>query len=206
MIRSRRIKIFIAIPAILAAVCKQAAGQPTINIEKYAQLETGKNVYVMPMVSFENRKGWYGELRYNYEEAETVSLHLGKSFSKEGDIIYTFTPLAGIVAGKLNGLVAGINADISWRKFFAVAASQYAISYKTSTENFFYNWSEAGYNISDHVYAGLSLQYTAQAGYQSLEPGILVGANFKNLSFPCYVFNPFRSGTYVVMGITFSIQ
>ncbi|HYF32086.1 MAG TPA: hypothetical protein VD993_13275 [Chitinophagaceae bacterium] len=191
---------------VYVALCNCSFAQSSISVEKYTTLETGKNLSVMPLVSFESKRGWHAQARYNYEELQTASLHVGRSFSKTGDVSWQFTPLAGIVAGKLNGFSIGLNVDMECNGFFGSSASQYVMSYRNSLQNFFYNWSEAGYNISDHVYTGLSLQYTLQPGYQNIEPGILAGVNVKNISFPCYVFNLFRSGTYVVMGISFSLQ
>lgn len=188
------------------AGCAHACAQSILNVEKYTSLESGKQLSVMPIVSFETRNKWQAQARYNYEEAQTASLHMGRTFSTQGNVIFHFTPLLGIVAGKLNGLSAGLNTEAECGNFFGSASFQYVRSHRYKEQNFFYNWSEAGYNISDRVYAGLSLQYTGQQGDDYVEPGILAGLNFKNVSFPCYVFNLLRPDTYVVMGISFSIQ
>jgi hypothetical protein len=83
------------------------------------------------------------------------------------------------------------------------AQSQYSIATKKTATDFFFNWSELGYNISERVFGGLAMQYTRQDNENFVEPGFVVGMNFKNVSFPVYVFSPFRSGCYFVVGLNY---
>jgi hypothetical protein len=47
------------------------------------------------------------------------------------------------------------------------------------------------------------MQYTRQIDNNSFEPGFVAGLEIKNFSFPVYVFSPFRSGCYFVVGISY---
>ena len=63
---------------------------------------------VLPSLStkafYENRENWYTEVRYNYEEENTIACSIGRTFFKEDSLSYSFTPVAGLVAGRQQGL------------------------------------------------------------------------------------------------------
>lgn len=161
---------------------------------------------VVPIVHVENGKGWCAEARYNYEEVKTFSFYLGKSWSREGRISWTATPMAGIVAANYKGGSAALNLDLSGRKFFLSAQSQFTMAMDAENTNFFYNWSELAYAVSDHFFSGLTLQYTRQQGSNNMEPGLLAGVSFGDISLPVYIFHPFRAGRYVVLGLEYEFD
>jgi hypothetical protein len=77
---------------------------------------------------------------------------------------------------------------------------------KKRLTNFFFSWSEAGYNISRNFFAGLAIQYTGQQEMKNAEPGFVAGINFRNISIPVYMFNPFRPGRYFVWGLNYEYR
>lgn len=169
---------------------------------------------IVPVGYVQSVNNWYAELRYNYEDAKTLSLYGGKNFSGGNNLEYSITPMAGFSTGRFTGVSLAINADAEWNKFFLSSQTQYSIavkkydsaSVKKNAENFFFSWTELGYNISAHFFAGLSMQYTRQTGENDFEPGFLAGLNFKNLSFPFYVFSPFRADRYFVFGVNYEFS
>ena len=122
--------------------------------------------------------------------------------------------MAGYSTGRFTGLSLAINTDAEWKKIFLSSQTQYSLSIKKNdsliikknADNFFFSWSELGYNFSDHFFAGLAMQYTCQAGENDFKPGFLAGLSFKNLSFPCYVFSPFHPGRYFVLGVNYEFN
>lgn len=149
---------------------------------------------------------WYGEIRYNYEDAKTFSLYAGKTFSGGKVAKYSITPMAGYSTGLFTGFSLGVNTDAEWRDFYFSAQSQYSFSSKTKADNFLFSWSELGYSISDHFFTGLSLQYTLTVCQAAVEPGIVTGVRFKNFEIPFYVFKPFRFERYFVLGLSYEFN
>jgi hypothetical protein len=157
----------------------------------------------VPMIHFETKNNWYAEMRYNYEEVQTISFYGGKTFSGGKAITYSITPLAGFATGRFTGISVAVNTEMDWKNFYVSSQSQYSQALKKDSRDFFFSWSEMGYNISRNVFTGLSMQYTRQLGKAEAEPGCMAGINFKNISVPFYVFNPFNSSCYFVLGLNY---
>jgi len=204
---------------ILAIVCTIAihfttAAQWKAGIEQYFYTHTTLSEAFVPMVHLQSPDNFYAELRYNYEEAKTISFFAGKAFPGGNAFEYKITPMAGYSTGRFTGLSLAINTDAEWKNIFFSSQTQYSMSVrkkdtlalKNNTDNFFYSWSEMGYNLTDHFFAGLSMQYTRQTGESDFEPGFLAGLSFKDLSFPFYVFSPFRSDRYFIIGVNYEFS
>jgi hypothetical protein len=206
-------KIFSIIICVIMAQHNTAA-QWKAGIGQYSYTSMPLAEAIVPVGYIQSANNWYAELRYNYEEAKTFSLYGGKTFSGGNNLEYTLTPMAGFSTGRFTGVSFAANAEAEWKNFFFSSQTQYSISVKKkdsivvkgNTGRFFFNWSELGYNISDLFFGGLSMQYTRQTGENNFEPGFLAGLNFKNLSFPCYVFSPFRPGRYFVLGVNYEFN
>jgi len=188
---------------LFLSICFSLPAQSKLGFEHYNYIRQPENAAFVPMFHFQTKNNWYTELRYNYEEAETISLFAGKTFEGGNKLTYTLTPMTGFSSGRFTGVSIGANTEAEWKNFYLSAQSQYSIATKNNIPSFFFNWSEVGYNISDHVYAGVAMQYTHQekAGY--FEPGLVAGISFKKVSVPVYVFNPFSKGCYFILGLNY---
>jgi hypothetical protein len=195
-------------------MCHTALAQPKAGAELYVYTGMPFSEAIVPVFHLQSVNNWYAELRYNYEDAKTLSLYGGKIFSGGNNLAYNITPMAGFSTGRFTGVSFAVNADIEWKNFFFSSQTQYSIAIKKndsitikkSAENFFFSWSELGYTISDHFFAGLAMQYTKQGSENDFEPGFLAGLSFKNLSFPFYVFSPFRQERYFVLGVNYEFS
>ena len=172
-------------------------------VENYSYLGQPGEGTIVPMIHMETKKNWYAELRYNYEDAQTLSLFAGKTLAGGKGVTYSVTPLAGFSVGNFTGISLGVNTDIEWKNFYVSAQSQYSMGTKKEVADFFFNWSELGYNITPSLFAGLAMQYTVQSGSTELEPGFVAGLAIKNFSFPLYVFSPFQTRGYFVVGFNY---
>jgi hypothetical protein len=151
----------------------------------------------VPVINYQSKRGWYGEARYNYEDLKTGSLHLGKTFSKEGKLSYTITPLAGGLFGQADGFSLGSNVELDWKNFNWFTQTQYVFS----SQDFIYTWSELFYSPTKWVYVGAALQHTKLQGEDDLwEPGAGLGFSYKNFSLTVYDFIalPTKQQTFVL--------
>jgi hypothetical protein len=188
---------------IYLLTCFSANAQSKWVFEHYNYIQQAENTVFVPMLHFQTKNNWYIEFRYNYEDAQTASLFGGKTINGGGEFEYSITPMAGFSAGLFTGVSLAATTEAEWKRFYVWAQTQYSIGTKKSVPDFFFNWSELGYNISDRFFGGLAMQFTRQEGQNIFEPGFVAGFNYKNLSFPVYVLSPFQQGRYYVIGLNY---
>lgn len=176
--------------------------QSKTGIENYHMLSAGKEYTWMPVVHHRGRKGVYTEMRYNYEAQRTASVYMGKSFCKKGTVRTDITPMAGFVFGKYNGGSLAMNAGMEYRSFFFSAQMQYTVNKDARENDFFFNWSELGYEPVKWLYAGVSAQFT-KMNRSALTPeyGLMLGLLIKKMTIPVYVFNPLGRKKNYIIGI-----
>lgn len=182
-------------------------GQTRTGFEGYYYTGCSANSALVPRLYFQSNSNWYGEARYNYESDQTVSLYAGRTFSGERTegawktTTWSLTPMAGIVAGKFRGGSLGANATLDVNRISLSSVLQYTVSSRNSDESFFFSWSELGYRLTDHFYAGAVLQQTGLCrGHNSLEPGLQLTLSKGDWRFPVYVFQGARR--YFVLGVS----
>ena len=180
--------------------------QAKSGIENYNLLSQGKEYVWMPVVHYQSKKGIYTELRYNYEDVQTVSLYGGKVLNGGNALNYTLTPMVGISFGIFSGVSLATNADAEWKNFYLSSQTQYSIATKPGLADFFFSWSEIGYNLTDNFFGGAAIQYTLQQAEKVAETGFVVGLSIKNVSIPVYVFSPFKMGRYFVVGLNYEFN
>src|SRR5687767_3853184 len=93
-IRKRHLRIL----AILCMMSNPGSGQGKGGVENYNFLRQGESYIWMPVLHYQAKKGFYSELRYNYEELKTFSIFGGKTFTAANKVI-EITPMIGFSAG-----------------------------------------------------------------------------------------------------------
>ena len=172
------------------------------GIEQYHYISSSDAYTIVPVVHLQSKKGWYGEARYNYDEKNTFSLLGGKTFSGQKNMNWSVTPMLGIAFGEMNGYTLGFNFSAEKGHFFLNTQSQYTITTTSKYNNYFFNWSELGYQPLTWLYGGITIQHTMVSQEKGLiEPGLLLGFTVKNVSFPFYLFNPFSTNRFFVLGL-----
>jgi len=182
--------------------------QAQIAFEQYCYVQDKEMMTLVPIFNFENRNHWYVEARYNYEDLNTVSIYLGRTFSNAGKdkLTYSIIPVLGGVMGRFKGGSAGVNAVIEYEKLFFSTQSQYTFSCNEKSADFFFAWSELAYQPLKWFYFGLSAQqtYLPEAKSSVCEPGAVLGFTVRKWTFPLYCFSPTRNSKYFVLGINFT--
>jgi hypothetical protein len=188
-------------------VWHNAAAQSKAGLEQYYYYTDNKTVSVNPRVWYQSGAGWYAEGRYNYEAAQSLSLIAGRTYSFGSAVSCSVTPMAGIVAGKLNGVVLASNTSAEYRKFLFYMQSQYTFSTDEKENNFIYHWADLSYEATHFLSAGVSLQHTNL--YNTVarsEIGFFIKTAFKNWELPVYIFNAAGKNRYLVIGVNIALQ
>lgn len=144
--------------------------------------------YVSPVLTAD-RGVLHLEARYNYENLETGSLWIGRTFTFGKKVSIELTPMIGVVFGRTNGVAPGYNASLTWRRLTIEGQGEYLFNSKHD-ESFFYSWSELSYTPVNWFRIGLAAQRTK--AYQTpleVQRGVLAGVYYKRLDFTTYVFN-----------------
>ena len=158
--------------------------------------------YIQPSF-IADRERLHLEARYNYEGHETASAWIGYNFSFGEKVTFDLTPMVGGVFGDTSGIAPGYKLALAWRKLELSSESEYVFDSKSSSDNFFYTWSELAWSPSDWVRFGIVVQRTKT--YQTefdIQRGLLVGLAWKKASFTTYVFNPDADKPTVVLGLS----
>ena len=205
--------------AILACCAAQAWGQtqppapvaasaasPTwsFSAAAYTYLLPDDGNYAQPTFTAD-RDGLHLEARYNYENLETGSVWIGYNFGGGEKLAWELTPLLGGVFGETTGIAPGYKGSVSWRKIELYSEGEYVFDSGTSSDSFFYNWSELALVPVEWFRGGLVTQRTRV--YQTdrdIQRGLFVGATYEKLDVTTYVFNPDDSKPTVVVAVTVS--
>jgi hypothetical protein len=92
--------------AVLSTI--DAQSQSKWVFEQYNYIRQQDASAFVPMVHFQTKNNWYGELRYNYEDAQTLSVFGGKTITGGKSLAWSFTPMVGYSTGNFTGVSAGM--------------------------------------------------------------------------------------------------
>jgi hypothetical protein len=157
--------------------------------------------YVQP--TFAADCGWlHLEARYNYEALDTGSAWLGYNVSGGEKLTWEFTPMFGGVFGDTIGIAPGYEGSLSWWKLELYSEGEYVFDTRSSSDSFFYNWSELSLAPVEWFRFGLVTQRTRV--YQTdrdIERGVLAGFSFRTVSLTGYALNPDEENPTFVLAV-----
>lgn len=178
--------------------------QPSASFQQYYYYYKGSPVTFAPIVTYQFDNKLYFEGRYNYEDVNTASLYVGRTFDAGSDLSISFTPIAGAVFGFYKGASLGANLYVNYKRLNLSHQPQYTLSVDARENNFLYSWSDLSLDITNNISVGVSAQHTKMYSEKGmLEKGVLVQFSFKNWSLPVYTYNPESSDRYFLIGLNY---
>jgi hypothetical protein len=142
------------------------------------------------------------ELRYNYEDLQTVSLFTGWTFELEGAVEGGLTPKLGAAAGDTDGIAPGLELDLGWRDFAWYTEAEYLFDVHDSDDDFFYAWSTLTYGITDWLSAGLVTERSKLVDTDySVQRGLALEFTRARFDFSLYAFNLGSDDSYAVVAL-----
>lgn len=176
-------------------------------MEQYYYMQPKTLGTIVPKINYQGAKKWYTEVRYNYEELRTASVHFGKKIGIKGLNDLEIIPLGGVCFGELNAGSAGALIQFSMNRISFYSEPQYVLSFSSKDDHYFYSWSEMVYEITPSFYSGLALQHTKMRHQPDFfEPGMVGGVSIGNFDLPFYCFSPFTANRNFVFGINWRWQ
>ncbi len=182
----------------------KSQAQPSASFQQYYYYYKGSPGTYAPIVSYEFNNNLYLEGRYNYEDINTGSLYIGKTFETSSALSVSFTPIAGAVFGFYKGASIGANLYVNYKRLNLSHQPQYTLSTAGKENNFLYSWSDLSLDLTDNIAVGVSAQHTKTTYEKSLlEKGVMLQFSFKNWSLPIYAYNPQSSDRYFLIGLNY---
>ncbi len=174
------------------------------NASLYGYILPDSPDYLQPTVTADH--GWlHLEARYNYEAPRTGSFWVGYNFSVGKELKLDFTPMLGGVFGDTTGIAPGYTGTLSWWKLELSSQGEFVVDTGSSSDSFFYTWSELTLAPADWFRFGLVIQRTKL--YQTdfdIQRGVLVAFTYKSVDVSAYVFNPDESHPVFVVAAAVS--
>jgi len=159
---------------------------------------------VVQPTAYADRGPLHLEVRYNYEDIEATSVFAGWNIEFGSKVKFTLTPIAGFVAGSIDGGIVGVKADLHWRWFEAYTEGEFVMP-GDEQQSYLYNWSEFSVWATDWMRAGAAIQRTRTfrrfRSTRDIEPGLLVGVAGSRVEGTFYYFNPGSDEHYFVASI-----
>ena len=133
----------------------------SFSVSAYTYIVPDDRDYVQP--TFTADRGWlHLEARYNYEALDTGSAWVGYNFSGGETLAWEFTPMLGGVFGDTNGVAPGYKGSLGWWKLELYSEGEYVFDADSSSDSFFYNWSEL--TLAPAGLVSVRHRYAADAG------------------------------------------
>lgn len=158
------------------------------------------------LLGYADHKSLHLETRYNYEDQKTASVFGGYMFEAGRKLVLNITPMIGFVIGKTNGIVAGLETSLTWKKFDFYSETEYVFDFNGKENNFLYTWTELAIVPFQNFRTGISGNRTRL--FQSdleIQKGIFAEYSFWKLTSGVHYFNPFSNDDFVILtlGIEF---
>ena len=138
----------------------------------------------------------YIEARYNYEEVETASIHIGRSLLFNKDQL-EIIPAAGFVFGGYTGLSAGLNINYETEKLSGFTQTQYCFSLNNKNDPFYFSWVGISTPVYKNLQLGASWQWLAQKKvHPSFDYGPMLSFTKGIWGVEAYAYNPWKEDRY----------
>ncbi len=177
----------------------------SFTVSGYTYFVPDDREYVQP--TFTADRNWlHLEARYNYEALDTGSAWVGYNFSGGETLAWELTPMLGGVFGDTTGIAPGYKGSLSWWKLELDSEGEYVFDTRSSSDSFFYNWSELTLAPAEWFRFGMVTQRTRlYKTDREIQRGVLAGLSFKRGSVTGYLLNPddARPTLVVAVALTF---
>lgn len=148
----------VLLAAASAASAQEAAPAPAwgFDVQAYHYFVPDEPDFLLPIV-MADRGVLHLEARYNYEDRNTFSAFVGRSWSL-GHL--TLTPMVGLAIGQTDGIVPGLEVELAAGGLEFWIEAEYLLDLAGNDGNYFYGWSELSYRVLPWMGLGFMSQRT----------------------------------------------
>jgi hypothetical protein len=142
------------------------------------------------------------EARYQYEAKDSASVFVGWTFSGGERLTYSVRPIVGVLAGRSQGVIPGVEASVAYGPVDLYVEAEYVSFRHESDDNFFYAWSELGYAPWEWLRVGIVGQRTRTVDSErDIQRGLFGQFILGPATVGIYAFNPDASSRYWIVSL-----
>jgi hypothetical protein len=184
-----------------AASTPAAAPSWSFDVSGALYVPPDEEDFLQPVVGAD-RGRLHLEARYDYEDHESASFFAGANFAFGSKVELSLVPMIGGLVGRTDGVVPGLEADITVGPFEAYGEAEYVVDVGDRSSSYFYMWTELSVRPTGWLRAGLATQRTrVYQAEREIQRGPLVGVEWKSVSASAYWFNPGADDWVVVVSV-----
>jgi hypothetical protein len=186
-----KIRLFLAIALLATTAGYAQQSDSTWSLRADANLYFFSDDFIILPVFVADKNHLHLEIRYNYEDLQTISAWGGYNIYGGKKLTYFITPMLGMVAGLSNGVALGLEFEFNLGDFTLYTEAEQLFEINTVENNFFYAWTDFTYGPLDWLYVGLSGQRTRLYETKTeIQHGIIIGTAFGHFEASIYLYNP----------------
>jgi hypothetical protein len=161
----------------------------TVGVEAYAYLQQEDGNFVLPILRADHGS-LHLEARYQYEDRKTFSAWAGWAFETGKTLQLQVVPMVGAIVGQTDGVAPGLEFTLSWKSLSLYGEAEYVFDLEGKDGNFFYYWSELGWQATPWLSLGLAAQRTRL--FQSelaIDRGLFAALTWEPVTLKAYGYN-----------------
>jgi len=145
------------------------------------------------------------EMRYGYEDLDTLSLFAGWNLSTGETVTADVTPMIGVVGGDTDGVAPGLEAEVAWDRLAWYVEAEYLFDSHDSSDDYFYSWSTLTWGFTDWLRAGLVAERTKLVDTDfEVQVGLAVEISRGPLGVSLYAYDLGTDDEYAVIALGYS--
>ena len=197
--RAFAVALFVAAMPALAAEPEARAISTSVTGMFYAmrdQADFGVGIATL------DRGPLHLEARYQYEAKDSASLFAGWTFSGGERLTYSVRPILGVLAGRSQGVIPGVEASLAYGPVDFYVEAEYVRFHHEPDESFTYAWSELGYAPWEWLRVGIVGQRTRTVDSErDIQRGLFGQFILGPATVGVYAFNPDASSRYWILSL-----
>jgi len=142
------------------------------------------------------------EARYQYEAKDSASVFVGWTFSGGERLTYSVRPILGVLAGRTQGVIPGVEASLAYGPVDFYVEAEYVRFRHESDDSYSYAWSELGYTPWEWLRVGIVGQRTRTVDSErDIQRGLFGQFILGPATVGIYAFNPDASSRYWILSL-----
>jgi hypothetical protein len=181
------------------AVAEEPADDPpwAVSLQVGGYFDPSKGSAYLTPTLYADRDPLHFEIRYNYENFDTVSVFVGWPFQfGSTETFLHFSPMLGGAIGLSNGIAPGFELAAQWWRLSCWVEVEFLYDLDDPSTSSFYSWSGANFKIAPFLWVAGSMQQMkfVQDGHE-LEVGPGVGFSVGRVTLGFYYYFGIETST-----------
>lgn len=206
--------IYVTVLIFSGGLCSAQNGNTQGEATTYFSFKSAHEISGLGYATLYNQKNFW-QLRYNYEEMNTLSFFWGRPFEAQKKSFYLqVVPSIGVSLGQFNGIHPAVMLFAGNEIIEFSSSNQFSVCLTHPDKSFFYSWTDAIYTHKGIAKLGSVVQFLNQyavkkSGEQvksrmQVDIGLVTGFEYRKIEALIYLFLFDNSNRHFALGVTYS--